>query len=396
MRLKQFFAVAVFLASIANAFAAKPEEITLEKVRDAYLKREGVITKSLEEGKANLPKDAKAEDLLPDKSPLRNSTLFHLRYLTHLERTLRMTVIDQETRRVQLKSELLPSGEDRRIVKMWKELEAERFLQLAPPPVDKKRRRRRGDDDSAEAELNGRFGSRAKSLLRKLEVSEERLDTALSRDRQDERLIGKLEKEITVFEAQVEEMRLAYFGDSSTDSFESPFEPAGDAPAEKLLTDVIKSRDALLRVLRGEEPLKQEGEKKKANIGEMFIESQNLGVILDVSSSMTNFIKPLKEEIAKEFSNPHYREVPGCRMDWSLIPIGAKPDGSMLAMEDLLIVLKADTIFWFSDLNDGESPQALARLQWLLDISNANFYVNSVGKKPSRGLEPLVTEFRKK
>ena len=244
--------------------------------------------------------------------------------------------------------------------------------------------------------MNERFASRAKSLLRKLEVSEERLDTALSRDRQDERLIGKLEKEITVFEAQVEEMRLAYFGDSSTDSFELPFEPAGDAPAEKLLTDVIKSRDALLRALRGEEPLKQEREKKKANIGEMFIESQNLGVILDVSSSMTNFIKPLKEEIAKEFSSPRYREVPGCRMDWSLIPIGAKPDGSMLAMEDLLIVLKADTIFWFSDLNDGESPQALARLQWLLDISNANFYVNSVGKKPSRGLEPLVTEFRKK
>ena len=106
--------------------------------------------------------------------------------------------------------------------------------------------------------MNERFASRAKSLLRKLEVSEERLDTALSRDRQDERLIGKLEKEITVFEAQVEEMRLAYFGDSSTDSFELPFEPAGDAPAEKLLTDVIKSRDALLRVLRGEKPLKQE------------------------------------------------------------------------------------------------------------------------------------------
>lgn len=244
--------------------------------------------------------------------------------------------------------------------------------------------------------MNERFASRAKSLLRKLEVSEERLDTALSRDRQDERLIGKLEKEITVFEGQVEEMRLAYFGDSSTDSFELPFEPAGVAPAEKLLTDVIKSRDALLRVLRGEKPLKQEREKKKANIGEMFIESQDLGVILDVSSSMTNFIKPLKEEIAKEFSSPHYREVPGCRMDWSSIPIGAKPDGSMLAMEDLLIALKADTIFWFSDLNDGESPQALAGLQWLLDTSNANFYVNSVGKEPSRGLELLVTEFRKK
>ncbi|MEJ6724240.1 MAG: hypothetical protein QNK80_05900 [Akkermansiaceae bacterium] len=128
----------------------------------------------------------------------------------------------------------------------------------------------------------------------------------------------------------------------------------------------------------------------------MFIESQDLGVILDVSSSMTNFIKPLKEEIAKEFSSPHYREVPGCRMDWSSIPIGAKPDGSMLAMEDVLIALKADTIFWFSDLNDGESPQALAGLQWLLDTSNANFYVNSVGKEPSRGLELLVTEFRKK
>ena len=133
-----FFTAAVFFASIANTSAVNPEEITLENVRYAYLKREGVNTKSLEEERANLPKDARAEDLFPDKSPLRNSTLFHLRYLTHLERTLRMTVIDQETRRVQLKSELLPSGEDRRIVKMWKELETERFLQLTPPPVDKK------------------------------------------------------------------------------------------------------------------------------------------------------------------------------------------------------------------------------------------------------------------
>jgi hypothetical protein len=396
MKMNPLLVFGVFFAFAVNAFAAKPAEVTLENVRDTYLKREGVINKALKSEKANLPKDAKAEDLLPVMSPLRNATLFHLRYLTHLERTLRMMVIDQDTRREQLKSELLPSGEDRRIVKMWNELQAERFLQLAPPPVDKRGRRRRGDGDSAEAELNDRYASRTKILLKKLEGSEKRLDAALSKDRLDERLIAKLEKEIAAFEAQVEEMRLAYFGDSSTDGFESPFESAGDTPAEKLLVDVVQSRDALLRVLRGEEPLKQEGAKKKANIGEMFIESQNLGVILDVSSSMTAFIKPLKEEIAQEFSSPHYREVPGCRMDWSLIPIGAKPDGSMLAMEDLLIVLKADTIFWFSDLNDGESPQALARLQWLLDISKANFYVNSVGKKPSRGLEPLVTEFRKK
>ena len=53
----KFFTAAVFFTLIANTFAAKPEEITLENVRYAYLKREGVITKSLEEEKANLPKD---------------------------------------------------------------------------------------------------------------------------------------------------------------------------------------------------------------------------------------------------------------------------------------------------------------------------------------------------
>ncbi|MDB4356443.1 hypothetical protein N9085_00120 [Akkermansiaceae bacterium] len=390
--LRCLFLLLLFSLPVSVALS---DEVTLDDVRAAYLKREEVVKKSITDARAKLPADATPEDLLPEKSALRTEALFHLRFFSHLERTLRMMAIDKDTRRKQLESEHLPSGEDRRIVKMWEELQAERFLQLAPPADHKKSRRQKRGDDSAEAELNERFVSRTKAITRKLEQSEGRRDTAFSKDSHDERLIEKLEKEIEEFEAQLEEMTLAYFGQQITVGFEQPYELTGDAPEQKLLADVVKSRDVLLRALRGEEPIKKDG-KKSGTVADMNFESEILGVILDASGSMTNFLKPLKEEIEKDFSAPRYREVNGCALQWAIKPTGIKPDASMIAMEDLLIVQKADTIFWFSDLNDPQSEQALTRLKWLLDTSRASFYVNSVGKKPSRDLEPLITEFRKK
>ena len=386
----------IFLVSTISVGLAKPAEITLDDVRVAYEAREKKMTKEISDARANLPADATAKDLLPEKSFLRNECLFYLRFLSQLERTLRMISIDQETRKKQLASEFLPSGEDRRIVKMWAELQAERFLQLAPPADEKKNRRKRRDSKSAEFELNDRFASRSKSTARKLEQAQDRLDTAFSKESHDDRLIAKLEKEIEAYEAELEEMTLAYFGDLGADGFEQPYEAAGDTPEKKLLASVVKSRDALLRALRGEEEIKKGDGEKSATIADMQIHSENLGVILDASGSMKNFLKPLKDEIDKEFSDAHYREVNGCYLQWEIQSTELKLYAPMLAMEDLLIVQRADTIFWFSDLQDAQSAAALARLKWLLETSNARFYVNSVGKKPSRDLEPLITEFRKK
>lgn len=396
MKIQKLFLFAILASLLGSAFAAKPKEVTLEDVQKSYLVREAAFTKELDAARAALPEGAIAKDLLPEKSELRKSSLFYLRYLTHLERTLRMAMIDDATRKSQLSSELLLAGEDRRIQKMWVELQAERFLQLAPPKEEKKSRRKKRATDSAEVNLNERFESRAKSFTRKREQNQKRLDMAYSKARLDDRLIENLEKEIEIIEAQLEEVYLAYFGQPIAEGFELSVDFAGDTPEEKLLLKVVSARDSLLRALRGKEPLKQEGKKKSATIGEMVIQSENLGVILDASGSMTKFLAPLKEEIAKEFRNPHYREILGCRLAWSLVPLGAKADGSMLAMEDLLIVQKTDAIFWFSDLKDAESPKAIARLKWLLETAKASFYVNSVGLKPRRALEPLITEFRKK
>ncbi len=388
--------VLLFILSALVASGAKPDAVTLTDVRTAYLKREDAVTKSIADARAQLPADATPNDLVEVGSAFRNTALFHLRYLTHLERTLRMAAITEATRKEQLSSELLPSGEDRRIVKMWEELQAERFLQLAPPADQKKSRSRGSDGDSVEADLNDRFESKSNSIARKIKSTQRKLDAAYSKDRQDDRLIDSLDKEIDVLKSQLEELSLAYFGSPGSDGFESPYEVSGDAPAQKLLADVVRSRDSLLSILRGQAPLRKEEGKKSGTIGDITFESESLGVILDVSGSMTKFIDPLKKDIESDFSEPHYREAKGCALAWGLEPISPKSDASILAIEDLLIVLKTDAIFWFSDLNDAQSPQALARLKWLFDTSGAGFYVNSVKNKPSRDLEPLITEFEKK
>lgn len=385
----------LLLIFIGFSTLVQSQEVTLADVSKAYLEREESMAKKVADARAQLPANATPNDLVEVGSPLRNTALFHLRYLTHLERTLRMLVIDDATRKEQLASEHLPSGEEGRIAKMWVELKAERFLQLAPPK-DEKKSRRRGGNDSVEADLNDRFKSKSNSIARKIESTQRKLDTAYSKDRQDDRLIDSLDKEIDVLKSQLEELKIAYFGSDGSDGFEGPYEASGEAPAQKLLVDVVKSRDSLLSILRGQVPLKKEEGKKSGTIGDITFESESLGVILDISGSMTKFIDPLKEDIENDFSEPHYREARGCALAWSLKPISTKSDSSMLAIEDLLIVLQTDAIFWFSDLNDAQSPQALARLKWLFDTSGAGFYVNSVKNKPSRDLEALVTEFEKK
>ncbi|MDB4258976.1 hypothetical protein N9830_00970, partial [Akkermansiaceae bacterium] len=122
--LRCLFLLLLFSLPVSVALS---DEVTLDDVRAAYLKREEVVKKSITDARAKLPADATPEDLLPEKSALRTEALFHLRFFSHLERTLRMMAIDKDTRRKQLESEHLPSGEDRRIVKMWEELQAERF-----------------------------------------------------------------------------------------------------------------------------------------------------------------------------------------------------------------------------------------------------------------------------
>ncbi len=113
----------------------------------------------------------------------------------------------------------------------------------------------------------------------------------------------------------------------------------------------------------------------------MTIEAETLGVILDVSGSMTDHLEKLRKEIKKEFKEAVFLEVTGCRLDASggsfdieeaLTDLtDPKRPSVIVAMRELSEIHKVDAIFWFSDLNDGETEAGLAELESSLWRGNA-------------------------
>ncbi|NNE90324.1 MAG: hypothetical protein HKN23_01630 [Verrucomicrobiales bacterium] len=90
----------------------------------------------------------------------------------------------------------------------------------------------------------------------------------------------------------------------------------------------------------------------------MTVKAEKLGVVLDVSGSMSSYLEELRKDIKKEFEDAAFREAGGCRLDNAGPVIGA--------MQDLIVNEKVDAIFWFCDLNDGETDEGLAMLEELL------------------------------
>lgn len=210
--------------------------------------------------------------------------------------------------------------------------------------------------------------------------------------------IDKLEMKIEEILKIKKEISSAIFGHSVGSGFNHNVTPTLSSATE-LLASLKKERDAHIHFLRTGETNKGEKEKRGGNIGGTFFYSENLGVVLDISGSMKPFIQPLKEEIALSFESPHYREVGDC----SLITKHRYPTSSldisqrsytMSRFSELLIVNKADTLYWFSDLKDEQEPEALRKLLDMLIRSGADFNVRSVKEDASRELKPMITNFQ--
>ena len=121
----------------------------------------------------------------------------------------------------------------------------------------------------------------------------------------------------------------------------------------------------------------------------------NLGVILDNSGSMTQYLDRLRTKIKKKFKKSAFIEVLGC----SLTPTAGMEvtqqeamRSTMLAIRYLVDIKGADTIYWFSDLNDMQSPEALKELQDYLYKNMVTFYLSSVGHRPSKELRNIVED----
>jgi hypothetical protein len=170
-----------------------------------------------------------------------------------------------------------------------------------------------------------------------------------------------------------------------------------DHPAEILRKEISALRVAIHdRLVKAADHAGEE-EYRSAEVDGISIYSSNFGVILDVSGSMTPHIEPLKEEIGKSFQSPLYREVNGCSLYMRQASRAAMPGGALTdtlsCIEEMILIYKVDTIYWFCDLNDPRDEAALRRLGDLLRMGDVRFYVRSMGRKPDRDLEALMEDF---
>jgi hypothetical protein len=140
---------------------------------------------------------------------------------------------------------------------------------------------------------------------------------------------------------------------------------------------------------------------QESRIGSLFIRARRLGVILDDSPSMTPFLPELRSEIRKNFRGSVFREVTGCFLGETK---GDKPGPQlfyydpaavMRAIRELVEDRKVDALFWFCDLQDGETEEALEELREVLGIGRTGkrpvkFYVRSLDQKPSDELMQII------
>ncbi len=147
---------------------------------------------------------------------------------------------------------------------------------------------------------------------------------------------------------------------------------------------------------------------ESGTIGGMNVRSRRLGVILDVSASMSEQIKAVRKELRQSFSRAVIVEVSGCRLDYetdkeifdpskSKIELDKKAKSVVDGVEMLVVKHRADAIYWFSDLNDARTKAGLDRLSQLLGTHFGSerrpikFYVQSVDETPDDKLEGIAT-----
>ena len=138
-------------------------------------------------------------------------------------------------------------------------------------------------------------------------------------------------------------------------------------------------------------------------VGGMKVQAKSLGVILDVSGSMKEKLPEVKREIRRAFRQAKTVDVEGCRLDWNSpnksedrkIRLKGSADSVIEAVEMLVIDGRVDALYWFSDLQDGESEAGLARLRELLRVDQGKaktvrFYIRTLEREPSRELATIV------
>lgn len=141
------------------------------------------------------------------------------------------------------------------------------------------------------------------------------------------------------------------------------------------------------------------------SIGGLFVKGEKLGVILDVSGSMTRYLESLRAEIGSRFDSPVFLEVEGCFIEPSLFDpakVGqANPgnpyrrDSVMNAIRELVEIEQVDSVYWFCDLQDERTEEGLRELEQIVRGRSGkspgfHLYIRSTDEKPDEILDRII------
>lgn len=262
-----------------------------------------------------------------------------------------------------------------------------------------------GDEDTNESilkdelRLDGFFKKNTRKLASEISKLERQLGKLQEQTSRDDPRRQEAKDEIAKLKTQVADIHEAVFGFRYGSGFRQPLDESLQGKKGSLLKALIDEREQIFAFLKGEQPEGGEKEDKAGTVGGSFLYSANLGVVLDVSGSMTPHLEDLRNEINSYFEAPRYREVEGCRLDSCHFEHlrtdrRASTWATMSVIEELITVREVDTVYWFSDLQDDQDSMSVRRLRELFMRGGTRFHVKSLGKKPSREFEEIITDFQ--
>ncbi len=262
-----------------------------------------------------------------------------------------------------------------------------------------------GDEKKASAILKNelRLDSFFQKRTRKQEAEISKLERELGKIQSglvhDEAARDSVKAEIAALRVHITAIHDAVYGFAGRAGFRQPVGPDVTGDAAALLALIVAEREEILAYLKEERTLNKDEDGKAGMIGGAFLYSSNLGIVLDVSGSMTAHLEELRGQINSYFEAPKYREVVGCRLDSChrehlRTTRQSETWATLSVIEELVTVEEVDTVYWFSDLKDNQSMSSLRRLRELLMKGGARLYVKSLGEKPNRFLDSIITDFK--
>lgn len=342
-------------------------------------------------------------DSKSDVEKLEKEALAYLRSLLAYESAVRLLANpkDEVSGLDQIRE--FSSQERKSIQKLRQEIrdaDRERVLEALEDDVDLA-----GDEKTAaailkdELRLDSYFRSNTRKLESEISKLERELGKVMMKTKRDDPKRQKVKDEIEKTKEQVSSIHAGVFGFSFGGGFREPYDDFLKGEAASLLKDLVGERERVFAYLKGEQPEGGEGEGKTGTVGGSFLYATDLGVVLDVSGSMTPHLEELREEIESYFEAPRYREVVGCNLNCCHFE-HLRTDrntttwATMSVVEDLIAVRGVDTVYWFSDLQDAQDSMSLRRLWKLLKRGGTRLHVKSLGKEPSREFEDLIYDFQ--